>query len=69
MLIDLYEVGYSDIVATVSSDDLNSLYALPLQSRDRDNYNNNGGAFVTVNAGSMSAAGVIVLALLAWRRR
>ncbi|MDF0533814.1 choice-of-anchor H family protein [Shewanella sp. A32] len=69
VLIDLYEVGYSDIVATVSSYDLNSLYALPLQSRDRDNYNNNGGTFVTVNAGSMSAAGVIVLGVLAWRRR
>ena len=35
VLIDVYEVGYSDIVATYSSDDTNNLYALPLES---DNY-------------------------------
>ncbi|MCL1073690.1 choice-of-anchor H family protein [Shewanella dokdonensis] len=68
VLIDLYEVGYSDIVATISSDELNSLYALPLQSRDRDNYDN-GGAIVTVSAGSLSMFGVLALAMLAWRRR
>ncbi|ABV88248.1 choice-of-anchor H family protein [Shewanella pealeana] len=38
VLIDLYEVGYGDIVATVSSNDFDSLYALPLESRDRDDY-------------------------------
>ncbi|MBO1270489.1 choice-of-anchor H family protein [Shewanella sp. 4t3-1-2LB] len=68
VLIDLYEVGYSDIVATVSSDDLNSLYALPLQSHDRDYYDN-GGALVTVSAGSLSMLGVLALGLLAWQRR
>ncbi|WP_425423494.1 choice-of-anchor H family protein [Shewanella fidelis] len=36
VLIDLYEVGYGDIVATVSSNDFDSLYALPLESSDRD---------------------------------
>ncbi|GIU28990.1 choice-of-anchor H family protein [Shewanella schlegeliana] len=36
VLIDLYEVGYGDIVATVSSYDFDSLYALPLESSDRD---------------------------------
>ena len=36
VLIDLYEVGYSDIVASISSDDTNGLYALPLESADRD---------------------------------
>lgn len=36
VLIDLYEVGYSDIVATISSFDSNSLYALPLESYDYD---------------------------------
>jgi hypothetical protein len=36
VLIDLYEVGYSDVVATYSSNDSNSLYALPLESRDYD---------------------------------
>ncbi len=36
VLIDLYEVGYDDIVATYSSDDNNALYALPLESSDVD---------------------------------
>jgi hypothetical protein len=36
VLIDLYQVGYSDIVATYSSDDSNALYALPLESADYD---------------------------------
>jgi hypothetical protein len=36
VLIDVYEVGYSDIVATYSSYDNNSLYALPLESADYD---------------------------------
>lgn len=36
ILIDLYEVGYSNIVASYSSDDSNSLYALPLESSDYD---------------------------------
>lgn len=36
VLIDLYQVGYSDIVATYSSNDSNALYALPLESGDYD---------------------------------
>lgn len=36
VLIDLYEVGYSDVVATFSSNDSNELYALPLESSDYD---------------------------------
>ena len=36
VLIDIYEVGYSDIVATYSAYDNNSLYALPLESADYD---------------------------------
>lgn len=36
VLIDVYEVGYSDIVATYSSDDTNNLYALPLESNNYD---------------------------------
>ncbi|PMG41869.1 choice-of-anchor H family protein [Shewanella sp. 10N.286.52.B9] len=36
VLIDLYEVGYEDIVATISSEEADSLYALPLESSDRD---------------------------------
>lgn len=36
VLIDLYEVGYNDVVATYSANDSNSLYALPLESADYD---------------------------------
>lgn len=36
VLIDLYEVGYSDVVATYSANDNNMLYALPLESADYD---------------------------------
>lgn len=35
-LIDLYEVGYDDIVASYSANDDNVLYALPLESQDYD---------------------------------
>ncbi len=51
VLIDLYEVGYSDVVATYSSNDSNALYALPLESSDYDPeyieveyYHEHGGA-------------------------
>jgi hypothetical protein len=36
VLIDLYEVGYSDVVATYSSNNSNTLYGLPLESSDYD---------------------------------
>ncbi len=36
VLIDLYEQGYDDIVASYSSDDANELYALPLESSNYD---------------------------------
>ncbi|WP_206484130.1 choice-of-anchor H family protein [Thalassotalea sp. G2M2-11] len=53
VLIDLYEVGYGDVVATYSSNDTNDLYALPLESSDYDpNYveyhsesHSHGGSF------------------------
>jgi len=36
VLIDLYEVGYSDIVASISSNDSDALYALPIESAEYD---------------------------------
>lgn len=36
ILIDIYEVGFYDIVATYSADDDNNLYALPLESAEYD---------------------------------
>jgi hypothetical protein len=51
VLIDLYEVGYSDVVATYSANDSNTLYALPLESADYDpeyievvHYDDHGGS-------------------------
>ncbi len=38
VLIDLYEPGFPGIVATMSSDDTDALYALPLESSDYDEY-------------------------------
>lgn len=36
VLIDLYQAGYSDVVASYSSNDSNALYALSLESADYD---------------------------------
>lgn len=36
VLIDLYQMGYNDVVASYSSDDNNALYALTLESADYD---------------------------------
>lgn len=73
ILIDLYEVGYSDIVATVSADDINSLYALPLESADRDQYiDNRYDSSVTLSAGSLSLyslAFVIAVCLIRLKSR
>ncbi len=55
VLIDLYEVGYSDIVATISSDDLDELYGLPLESADRDFYADEGTEVIVGGAISMFA--------------
>ncbi|WP_041416048.1 choice-of-anchor H family protein [Shewanella halifaxensis] len=59
VLIDLYEVGYGDIVATVSSYDFDSLYALPLESSDRDDiYIDDDDHY---HGGSVSFASLILL--------
>lgn len=61
VLIDLYEVGYSDIVATISADDVDGLYGLPLESRDRDPQYVEVVEVVEVHGGSM---GLLCLGLL-----
>ncbi|ACA87647.1 choice-of-anchor H family protein [Shewanella woodyi] len=65
VLIDLYEVGYTDIVATVSSDDFDSLYALPLESSDRDYIDNGNSSSEGHGGGSLSFIVLLGLALLA----
>ncbi len=68
VLIDLYEVGFSDVVATYSSDDTNALYALPLESSDYDPeyieveyYDEHGGSF--------GGASLLFFLLIMTRRR
>jgi hypothetical protein len=68
VLIDLIEVGYSDVVATYSSDDSNALYALPLESSDYDpEYIE--VEFVDEHGGSINWATLSLLLLLVIRRR
>ena len=54
VLIDLYQVGYGDLVATYSSDDSNDLYALPLESGDYDEpYTSSYVEVVEISGGSL----------------
>lgn len=63
ILIDLYEEGYSDIVASYSSDDSNSLYALPLESADYDQ------PYIKVNHGGSFSILIILLFLIVYSVR
>jgi len=60
VLIDLYEVGYSDVVASYSSDDDNALYALPLESAD---YDEPYIEVVEVHGGSMALLTLLILGI------
>ncbi|MCC4834728.1 choice-of-anchor H family protein [Shewanella sp. 10N.7] len=73
VLIDLYEFGYEDIVATLSADESDGLYALPLESSDRDEvyeeeYIEVVETEVIVSGGSLAWSGLLMLLLLAMRR-
>lgn len=66
VLIDVYEYGYSDIIATVSADELESLYALPLESVDNDRFADvNSSTSVSIAAGSSSYLSICTLMLIA----
>lgn len=56
VLIDLYEAGYADIVATISADDINSLYALPLESSE---YDQNHQVQIIESSGSGGSFGIL----------
>lgn len=60
ILIDLYQDGYSDIVASFSSNDSNALFALPLESAD---YDEPYIEVVEVSHGG-SFSGIVVLLLM-----
>lgn len=63
VLVDLYEVGYGEVVATISSEDIADLYALPLESSDRDEYTiiDTYSSDVVISAGSFSISGLLIL--------
>jgi hypothetical protein len=62
VLIDLYQVGYDDIVASFSSDDSNALYSLPLESSDYDElYVESYIEVVEINGGSFSVVLIILI--------
>jgi len=61
VLIDLYQVGYSDIVANLSSDDSDALYALPIESAE---YDEPYIEVVEVTAGSMHWLVLMLLTIL-----
>lgn len=70
VLIDLYEVGYADIVATYSSDESNALYALPLESANYDIYQPEIIVVETYSEGGSFAWLLLLPALvLAYRRK
>lgn len=75
VLIDLYEVGYSDIVATISSDETDGLYALPLESTEYDTpYEPVTEEVIIIeethSGGSISILGLLFASILiAWRRK
>jgi hypothetical protein len=63
VLIDLYEYGYNDVVATISGDDSDGLYALPLESSDRDE------GYEVIHAGAFGGLSLSLLGLVAFIRR
>ncbi|WP_232300020.1 choice-of-anchor H family protein [Colwellia sp. MT41] len=64
VLIDLYEVGYANIIATYSSDDSNSLYALPLESSDYDIEYVEYYQETHSHGGSVSLTGMMILMMI-----
>ena len=69
VLIDLYQVGFNELVATYSSDDNNALYALPLESVDYDlEYVVEVNDGYVTHGGSSSAIFVFILLVLVFFR-
>ncbi len=64
VLIDLYEEGYPNIVASYSSDDSNSLYGLPLESSDYDLAYVEYYEEATIHGGGTSVLALIIIFIL-----
>ena len=67
VLIDLYEVGFTDIVASYSGDDSNALYALPIESELYDIYH--PPVKSSGHGGSFSALTLLLILLMGGLRR
>jgi hypothetical protein len=63
ILIDLYQEGYNEVVATYSSDDSNALYALPLESADYDE------PYIEVKNGGSFSISIILFFLVVYSAR
>ncbi|MFB0980756.1 MAG: choice-of-anchor H family protein [Alteromonadaceae bacterium] len=66
VLIDLYQVGYTDVVASLSSNDTDALYALPIESAE---YDKHYVEEVEINGGSMFGLILPLLIVLLTRKR
>jgi hypothetical protein len=64
ILIDLYQVGYSDTVATYSSDDSNALFALSLESADYDEPYYDEPYFEVIEISHGGSFSIIIILLL-----
>jgi hypothetical protein len=69
VLIDLYQVGYTDVVASYSADDSNALYALPIESAEYDEPYVEVIEVVEVEGGSMYWSILILLSALLIRKK
>jgi hypothetical protein len=69
VMIDLYEVGYSNIIASYSSDDSSSLYALPLESSDYDLEHVEYYEETHIHGGSHAYIGLLIIAGVMLMRR
>jgi hypothetical protein len=71
ILIDLYEVGYTDIVASLSSDEIDTLFGLPLESANFDQYVEvqESTTEVIVGAASIPYVALLTLSALVFLRR
>ncbi len=64
VLIDIYSVDYNELVATISADDSNALYALPFESVDYDPEFIEVETVTLVESGSFSGALLLVLLIV-----
>jgi hypothetical protein len=69
VLIDLYQTGYEDVVATYSSTDTDALYALPIESSDFDTpYAEVVETIEVTHGGSNSIISILLLLIFLTRR-